>query len=209
MTPAEAQKLLTVASGFDNRDTTSEAAPRAWAAALADIPADVDAFAAVHRFYGQPDAPGTPTAGRRWIEPHHVRTIRRAIRADRLGPTIPAYEPPRPDETGSEFVRRRRAQLAAIGDGDLQPTPVLQLTGGPATNVAAQLAGIGRQIPAQPPEGWREEAGLRARPPELAVACPYCHAAPSEHCTRGRDRHRMRDTHPSRKDAHSAAQETA
>lgn len=203
MNPADAQKLLTVASGFDNRDTTSEAAPRAWAAALTDIPADPDAFAAVHRYYGQPDAPGAPISGRRWIEPHHVRSIRARIRAERLGDTIPAYDTPQPDEDGSEFVRRRRAQLAAIGDGRLQPVPVRQLTGGPAPTVAAALAGVGRPVPAKPPADFRERVGLPPRDAELAVPCRTCHARERARCTTPHSRIRQ-TSHQARKDDHAA-----
>jgi hypothetical protein len=40
----------------------------------------------------------------------------------------------------------------------------------------------------------------RAPTPELAVACPYCHARPGTRCTNRRGRY-LTDTHASRKEA--------
>lgn len=203
MTPGDAARLLAAAAAFDNRDT-GEAAARAWAAALRDMPCDPDAFAAVAQFYGQPDPAGTPPR-RRWIEPHHIATIRQQIRDRRIGDATIAYDG-RDDETGSEFVRRRRAQLAAIGDGRAEPVPVAQLTGGPAPSVAARLGNIGQLPDAH--EGAaavRAAAGMTPRHPALAAACPVCGAPAGQPChTRGARQTPMRQPHPGRIDTATA-----
>lgn len=96
MNSIEANRLLAHASAFDNRNQ-SDAAAEAWAAALHDVPLDGDTLAAVARYYGTHD-PAEP--GKKWIQPHHVRTHRAAIREARLGPIgpglsaeIPAADP--------------------------------------------------------------------------------------------------------------------
>ncbi|MFG3170615.1 hypothetical protein [Streptomyces sp. NPDC048200] len=204
MTPDEAARLLGACSAFDNRQP-SEMGKQAWAAALRDLPADDDTFEAVARYYSAPAQPGE--TGRRWIEPHHVRTWRTKIREERLGATIPAYEPRNPNETGSDFVLRRRAQLHAIADGRETPIPVGELTGGPHPAVARQLAAVGREIPdedEQPymPAGFREEIGYAATPPELRVPCPKdgCRALARQPCKTPHGRRRT-EAHQARKDA--------
>ncbi|RLL66972.1 hypothetical protein [Streptomyces sp. Z26] len=213
MTPSEAAKLLGNAAAFDNR-TVGEADARAWAAALHDVPGDPDAFAAVARYYGT-----APVDGRRlWIEPHHVRALRKTIRDERHGETIPAYDSPDPQESGDEFVQRRREQLRAIGDGRLTPTPVRQLGGGPHPSVAPAIANGVRTVNAtldgddgQPrpymPEEIRRASGLTDRPPELLVACPepYCRADARRPCVTPRGKRRT-TTHQARQ---RAAQQTA
>lgn len=203
MTPSEATALLARAAAFDNR-TVGEADAEAWAAALHDMPFDTDALNAIARYYSAPTQPGE--TGRRWIEPHHVRTWRTKIRDERLGETIPAYEPMHPDETGAQYVTRRRAQLRAIADGELKPIPVQALAGGPHPNVARALAAVGRDIPDEDepymPAGFRESIGLAARPPEYAVPCPKdgCRAAARQPCKTPMGRTRT-ETHQARKDA--------
>lgn len=208
MTPAEAAELLTRAAAFDNR-TIGEADAHAWAAALTDLPYDPDTLTAVARFYSAPSAPGE--TGRRWIEPHHVRTWRSKIREERLGTTIPAYEPPATQlETGADFVTRRRAQLHAIADGRETPIPVQQLTGGPHPRVARELAAVGQQIPDEDepymPAGFRETAGMEARGPELSVPCPKdgCRAPARQPCKTPHGRRRT-EPHAARRDAAQGA----
>lgn len=204
MTPDEAARLLAACAAFDNRQP-SEIAKQAWAAALRDLPLDNDTFDAVARFYSAPTVPGE--TGRRWIEPHHVRTWRTKIREERLGATIPAYEPPPVPETGADFITRRRAQLTAIADGHETAIPVGELTGGPHPRVAAQLATVGRDIPTEDkpymPAGFREEVGMQTRPPELSVPCPKdgCRAPARQPC---KTPHGRRRTEP-----HSARREAA
>lgn len=205
MTPDEAARLLAACSAFDNRQP-SEIAKQAWASALRDLPLDNDTFDAVARYYSAPAQQGE--TGRRWIEPHHVRTWRTKIREERLGTTIPAYEPTDPEETGRDFISRRRAQLHAIAGGQQTAVPVQQLTGGPHRSVARQLAAVGRDIPDEDddrpymPEDFRERVGMEARPPELAVPCPKegCRAPARQPCKTPHGRRRAQ-AHQARIDA--------
>jgi hypothetical protein len=195
--PSEAAQLLAHCAAFDNR-TVGKADSRAWAAALHDVPLDQDALAAVARFYGTPaDKPGE----RLWIQPHNVRAHRLAIRKERLGETLPAYEPPAELETGAEFIRRRRAQLDAVAAGLMPTTPVGELTGGPAPEVArrlAELGRIGRPVADVTPEELAaeiaieegetpvsEEVAEARRPGPLGVECPNCHAPIGRPCKVG------------------------
>jgi hypothetical protein len=199
MTPADALDLLARAAAFDNR-TVGRADAEAWAAALADVPLDGDTLAAVARYYGQP-GPDTETGRRRWIEPHHVRHHRRAIRDARLGDTLPPYEPMRPDETGADYVARRRAQIQSIADGRRPRPAIAELA------TAAPLAITASTAAAYMPPWVRDQLATgapTAARPELAVACPWCHAGPGQPCTRGRGV-RLRETHPARRAAHTAA----
>ncbi|MVO84149.1 hypothetical protein GPA10_05030 [Streptomyces sp. p1417] len=202
MTPDEAARLLATAAAFDNR-TPSKIAKHAWASALHDLPLDNDTIDAVARYYSAPAAPGE--TGRRWIEPHHVRTHRTAIRNERLGTTIPAYKPPTEPETGRDFTTRRRAQLTAIADGREQPVPVTALNGGPHPRVARALEGVG-DMPAddQPymPADFRESIGMAATPPELRISCPKdgCRALARQPCKTPRG-HRRATPHQARTDA--------
>ncbi|MFF9894931.1 hypothetical protein [Streptomyces longispororuber] len=207
MTPDEAARLLAAAAAFDNRQP-SEIAKQAWASALRDLPLDDDTFDAVARYYSAPAAPGE--TGRRWIEPHHVRSHRTKIREERLGATTPAYSPADPDETAQDFVARRRAQLRAIADGRQTPTPIRSLTGGPHPTVARQLATVGRDIPDHAdepymPDGFREAIGIAATPPELRVPCPKdgCKAPARQHCKTPHGRRRA-TPHQARTDAAGA-----
>lgn len=204
MDAIEATKLLAHASAFDNRKP-SKAASIAWAEALHDIPADVDAFAAVARFYAKPSK-DSDLDSTRWIQPHHVRALRKEIRSERTPETgsVP-YVPLDADESGSEFVRRRRAQLEAVANGDLHVEPIRQLEGGPHPSVAKALANIG-----QMPDHIRAElaeVGIGKRRgmwPELAIACPLhqCRALPHRPCRTPSGREMKQGTHPSRQDAY-------
>ncbi|MGA5354021.1 zinc finger domain-containing protein [Streptomyces thermodiastaticus] len=223
MTPADAAELLTLAAAFDRR-TVGEADARAWAAALHAIPLDDDARAAVARHYAETD---------RWLTPAHVLKHRAAIRADRLA-RANVFDDGRPDETAEQYLARRRALTAAIADGRLAPQTARQgvgaapssapraLTGGPAPEVAARLAALGRRIPDDAAEQLRPYRPLRAHrealaaaglPDPLDVPCTWCHAAPGKPCrlpTVGRTR---RTPHPCRlEDAqahHNTRQEQA
>ncbi|MFF1498678.1 hypothetical protein ACFVZR_02070 [Streptomyces sp. NPDC058316] len=190
MDKADAAELLGYCAAYDNR-TVGEVDATAWAAALYDVPYDDDTTAAVARFYGT--APGRD-GERLWIQPHHVRTGRLAIRKERLGTTLPAYVPPAELETGAEFIRRRRAQLDDVASGRAVGAPVGRLTGGMAPEVAAELAArfgaidtIGRTVP-DPDELSGEpsdEFAAVRRPGPLGVECPSCSAAIGHPCRIG------------------------
>lgn len=124
MNPSEAATLLAHASAFDNRRPNT-AADQAWAAALHDIPLDHDTLAAVARFYGTPE---THSPGAKWIQPHHIRTHRAAIRADRFGPpgpglTSPIPPPHDPDDVPG-YLRALRAQESRIAAGHEQVSAI-------------------------------------------------------------------------------------
>jgi hypothetical protein len=127
MNPIEAAQLLTHAAAFDNRKP-SAAAAQAWAAALHDVPLDDDAIAAVARYYGCDDPQAT---GQRWIQPHHVRTHRKAIRAERLDARpLPA---PAAELTDNEAAYRDQLKriINTVGDGRM-PFQALPASGSEA-----------------------------------------------------------------------------
>lgn len=181
MTPTEASDLLTRCAAFDNRGA-SAAAAIAWASALKDVPLDEDAFAAVDRYYG---TTVTKAGEKLWIQPHNVRAHRLAIRKERLGETLPAYEPVQ-GETGSEFIRRRRAQLDAVATGRAVGRPVGQLTGPPHPSVALKLEGAfrGRISLEADPEPAPSLADEVRRAGPLGIVCPKCNAAIGRPCHR-------------------------
>jgi len=186
MNPSDAAELLAYCAAFDNR-TVGTVDARAWAAALNDVPLDGDARAAVARFYGTPPEKGD----RLWMQPHHVRSGRAEIRQQRLGTTLPAYEPPTELETGAEYVARRRAQLDSVAAGRAQGRPVGRLTGGPAPAVVEGmaairerqgLAAIGREVPKVTAAEPAVDVDQVRRPGAMGVACPACQAPIGRPC---------------------------
>jgi len=210
MDAIEAGKLLAYCAAFDSRKA-SVTANLAWAEALKDIPADADAFAAVARFYSESDDNSdNELDDNRRIQPHHVRKLRRIIRDERIPDGAFTYPALGHDETGHEFVQRRRAQIQAIADGRLQAEPIREIAGGPHPNVAKALNDIGRM-----PEHIRAElaqAGIGAKRgnwPELAVPCPLhaCRALANRPCQTSKGRRMVQGTHPSRRDTWEKAQD--
>ncbi|MCX4751728.1 hypothetical protein OG455_41805 [Kitasatospora sp. NBC_01287] len=206
MTPSEAATLLGHIAAFDRR-TIGEVDARAWAAALHDTPLDRDTLNAVARYFATP--PEKPDA-RRWLEPHHVRTLRAEIRAERIPDGAFTYPALDRDETGAEFVQRRRAQIRAIADGRIEAEPIREITGGPHPSVTDTVARIG-----QIPEHLRAElaaAGIGAKRgqwPELAIPCPLhaCRAEAWNPCRTTRGKRMQQGTHPSRRDAWKKTQD--
>lgn len=189
MNASEAARLLGHAAAFDNR-TVGEAAARAWAAALSDIPYDQDVIDAVIAFYGtntlDASAKYDPSK-RRWIEPHHVRYHRQQIRNARLDKTAVMYAG-NPLETGEESIESRRALFAAAASGQIPPqTTTAALTSGESVDAEGRGSALLRQV-------GREALSRR---PEFAAACPYCFAEPGKPCIDGRGQ-RRRDAHPIR-----------
>lgn len=167
MNPTEAARLLAYAAAFDNR-RPSEAAARAWADALPDIPADDDARAAIARYYATP--PKNPD-DRLWIQPHDVRTHRRAIRSARAEHF--AYTPPT-DDNDPRFLANYRRQLDAVASGQVPTPPALPMRGGPHPSIEGRLAGAVRGLP--------DEIEAVKRPGPLGVECPRCKAAIGRPC---------------------------
>ncbi|WP_432147918.1 zinc finger domain-containing protein [Streptomyces sp. bgisy029] len=189
MDKGDAAELLGYCAAFDNR-TVGEVDSTAWASALHDVPLDDDTKAAVARYYGTaPERAGD----RLWIQPHHVRAGRLAIRQERLGTTLPAYEIPAGLETGAEFVARRRAQLDDVAAGRVVGTPVGRLTGDPAQGFLKELArrfgdgAVGRGVPDLDDEAPEVDPAVAAvrRPGPLGVECPTCGAAIGRPCRIG------------------------
>ncbi|MFW3473618.1 hypothetical protein ACN24M_20355 [Streptomyces microflavus] len=192
MDRGDAAELLGYCAAFDNR-TVGKVDAVAWAASLHDVPLDDDTTAAVARYYGTaPERAGD----RLWIQPHHVRAGRLAIRQERLGTTLPAYELPAGPETGAQFVVRRRAQLDEVAAGRAVGSPVGRLTGDPAPGFVKELArrfgdgSVGREVPDVPdPDAGQPVvdpavAAVR-RPGPLGVECPNCGAAIGRPCKVG------------------------
>jgi hypothetical protein len=125
MNPTEAGQLLAHAAAFDNR-RPSVAAAQAWAAALHDIPLDADALGAVARYYGTAEA---SEPGGKWLQPHHVRRHRQAIRDERLGPPGPGLSsplpPPADPDNPREYIAALRAQEARIAAG-VEQVPAIE-----------------------------------------------------------------------------------
>lgn len=168
MNRTEAARLLVHCAAFDNRQP-SRAASEAWAVALHDLPLDADTLDAVARYYGT--APKDPNQ-RLWIQPHDVRTHRRAIRSERAQGFV--YEPPPENEPAQLYLARYRAQLDAVASGQVPaPSSTPALTGGPHRDVAARLPEIGRRVPEEDDSPARGVHGVR---------CPQCKAAIGRPC---------------------------
>ncbi|WP_433233828.1 zinc finger domain-containing protein [Actinomadura nitritigenes] len=186
MNAAEAAQLLAHCAAFDNRKA-SAAASQAWAAALRDVPLDADALEAVARYYGTEDPDAT---GQRWIQPHHVRTHRRAIREGRLA-ALPLPAPPAELARDEAAYRDALLQITRqVADGRV---PFRAIAGG---------RGAGRASGAEPSTAYRTTRSPEDRDRVLAqsVPCPveWCPARAGEPCRSAPDRPAMRRWHPSR-----------
>ena len=187
MDKGDAAELLGYCAAFDNR-TVGKVDATAWAAALHDVPYDDDATAAVARYYGSaPERAGE----RLWIQPHHVRAGRLALRQERLGTTLPAYVVPAELETGAEFIRRRRAQLDAVAAGLMPRTDAPRLTGG-ENSFMQELSRrfgddpVGRRVTDDDEAAVTDPAVSEVkRPGPLGVECPNCGAAIGRPCRIG------------------------
>lgn len=173
MNSAEANRLLAHAAAFDNRNP-SAAAAEAWAAALHDVPLDADALAAVARFYGTVDPNVT---GQKWIQPHHVRAHRRAIRDARL---MAAPVPPPHHALDERGYREALKEITArIGDGKV---PFRAIAGPDEQTVeptadfrAARESFVAREAERQAAETTEE---IRTR--QIAEAYGYLLVIPAE-----------------------------
>lgn len=191
MNPSQIPQLLAEISLADPRVRRDDPTERRgqikmWAGILcneADVPYDF-AITAVHRHYATSQWPILPAAIATAWRDHRRRTVDRD--AERSAPPVD------PDNV-LDYQRALRARRQAVADGQQPPAAVAALT-----------AAIGRQIPAQPPQDFRDRAGLRPRRPELAVDCPHCHAPAGRPCYGPNGRELRTDTHASRRDTHGA-----
>ncbi|MFI9463826.1 zinc finger domain-containing protein [Streptomyces xiamenensis] len=186
MNREEASVLLGHAAAFDNR-RESEAAAVAWAAALHDIPLDLDTLGTVARYYSTP--PVNPSE-RLWLQPHHVRALRRSIRSERAHGF--KYVPSGPDEPVGRYLARLRGQITATIDGQAPPSPPRAIGRRP---VAALAAGVGVGDPRGQQSPKRPHAG------PLSRRCPTCQAPVGIACRKGTAGSRRRQPHPARRDA--------
>lgn len=204
MTPTETVALTRYVQALCPQQRMDEYTPDAWHDVLSPYRLDDARQAAAQLAARQP-----------FISPGELVPEIRRIRDTRIGSQQPAYEPPRSDETGAEYIARRRAQLAAIGDGREQPVPVGALTGGPAPEVAERLrhmlARVG-EMPDHIRQQITEDTGgqygaAKARFPELAVDCPRaeCRAHRGRPCHTPRGREMRNHTHDQRQQAYAAA----
>lgn len=121
MTPAEAQRLLTIAAAFDNRRPDEDAA-HAWAVALGGLPFD-DCRLAVIEHYRHSTA---------WLMPATVRGIVMRTRGGRISSFGTLPDPPDgfdPDDVAG-YLRWLRGTLRAIADGMEPGAPELGSRGG-------------------------------------------------------------------------------
>lgn len=150
-----------------------------------------------------------------FISPGELVPEIRRIRDARIGDQAPAYLPPINGETGAEYIARRRAQLAAIGDGRERPVPIGALRGGPAPEVAERLRHMLARV-GEMPDRIREQitadtagqyGAAKAAHPELAVDCPRanCRARRHQPCRTPRGREMRTHTHDQRQQAYTAA----
>ena len=191
MTPDEIPGLLKQLSYADPRVLPTDRGEivgkvAMWAGILcneADVPFDF-AVRAAQQHYATSEWPVTPAAIATAWRAHRRNAVQRD--AERAAPAVD------PDDEMA-YRRALRDRRQDVANGQQPPAAIRALT-----------AGIGRRIPAQPPADLRARAGLRARPPELAVPCPHCHAAAGDRCTApsGRELH---TAHPSRRDTHTGA----
>lgn len=167
----DAKQLLARCAAFDNRQPSLVAA-QAWAAALHDLPADDDAFAAIARYYSTPP---TKPGERLWIQPHDVRTHRQAIRDERLENFV--YVPQADDDDPRAYLANMRAQRRAVAAGRRPADPEQHvLPAGQQRNVAPALALVGRPVPDKDPNEPQPKRGA------LGVHCPKCSAPIGRHC---------------------------
>ncbi|MFI8853647.1 hypothetical protein ACIGW3_26125 [Streptomyces sp. NPDC053499] len=199
MTLDETYELLDRITLVDDRvvrsdEAEADAQVRMWATALMDVPLDFagEAVGAHYREHPWPVRPSDITA--RWRTECRNRMERHAERR------APAADPDDPQAYRAALLAERRAVVT----GQEPPAAVRALT-----------AAVGRSVEvAQPNPGYlaakaaclpqREEP---AGPPEWAVGCPSCGAAPGRAC---RTLHRgrvMRGTHPDRRRNHLVAEQ--
>lgn len=179
MNPTEAAQLLTHAAAFDNRKP-SAAASQAWAAALHDVPLDDDAIMAVARYYGSDD----PTAtGQRWIQPHHVRAHRKAIRAERLD-ARPLPAPPA-ELTDNEAAYRDQLKriINTVGDGRM-PFRALPAPGSEADEPNAEFRSAREAHEIRQAERQAAETAEQTRERLLTEAYGYLVVIPPEAAAR-------------------------
>ncbi|WKU45992.1 hypothetical protein Q3V23_19070 [Streptomyces sp. VNUA116] len=227
--------LLNFAATLDSRvrrimATNEQAAAtiRAWAQALADIPAVAeaagwDASRAVRRYYEQRN--GDRSAQFRAIEPADLLAAwapHLAELMNRHSDPLPSADPDNPAAWRAELLGTR----AAVATGNSAPSTHRQLSSAPHPALEARLATIGSPIPPEARQmlipfrrmkAQREAAVAAGQADPLSVPCPvdWCRAEKGKPCRYRRmtpdgvatSNARRQKVHPSRVDAARAALE--
>lgn len=178
----EVGMLLGLAAARDQR-TTGDADVLAWHSDLnAAGVTFASASAALSRFYV--DQASLPVDQRYRATSPDIIGLARKLRSERLENFV--YEPP-PGDSDPDYLTRRRAQLAAAGDGIRPADPEREALDARPRPVAALMPGVGREVP-------DEDGNVRGA---LGVTCPKCGAEKLRACKTPNGR-RMHVLHPSR-----------
>lgn len=181
--------LLGLAAARDQR-TTGDADTLAWHADLnAAGVSFASASAALSRFYV--DQAGLPIDQRYRATSPDIIGLARKLRSERLENFV--YDPP-PGDSDPDYLTRRRAQLAATGDGIRPANPDRPALDTHPRPVAALMPAVGRDVP-------DENGNVKGA---LGVACPKCGVEKLRNCKTPNGR-RMHVFHPSRISAANAS----
>ncbi|SDL33646.1 zinc finger domain-containing protein [Streptomyces indicus] len=206
----EVIRLLGEISLVDDRvvktdEAEQKAQVRMWAVALSEVPLDY-AGEAVGRHYAESAYPIMPkdiTA--RWRD-----TVRERL-SRQVGTFEPSHHPELDpdDKYGNAYVAALRAGRTAVMTGAEQPRELPELVGRVGRTVEAAPATEGYLAAKAALFPKRDKPAGPTGPPELAVGCPACEAAPHRPCQTTKRGRPMTGTHPSRRDAYAAQQGAA
>lgn len=117
MDKSEATELLTFAAAYDQR-TIGRADVEAWAMAMtkANVPLDESTREAIVEYYTETPVADTGDTSRRFIQPHHVVSLRRRIRTARARRLPMPCPNPTPGVSEGDEIR---AIERAIADGKI------------------------------------------------------------------------------------------
>lgn len=122
------------------------------------------------------------------------------IRKKRLADSNFVYEPRHYDESGAEYTRRLREQIAAVADGHTPPQAIRQaLKPRPVNELISSFA----DARVLPPE--IAEVIERRRPAARSVSCPYCNAQKGSNCKNPAGKDLSSGVHPGRIDTWATA----
>lgn len=199
ITDAEVKSLLKAAAARDQR-TTDAADILAWYQDLNTARVGYrDASAALSHYYANIWPRQDPRQRFRATAPVLIELVL-ALRKQRLAESNFVYEPRSPDESGGEYARRLRGQIAAVADGRTPPQPIGQaLKARPVAELVASMT----QRWSLPPE--IAEVITRRRPPARSITCPYCNAQKGSNCKNPAGNDLAGGVHPGRIDAWATA----
>lgn len=184
MNRSEVETLLNLAALYDRR-SVEDTDVMAWMPLMAEV-AFAQAQSAVFAHFRE---------CRYWLTPDDVLRRIREERSKRITESGYKYITPDPDEPPEAYLRRYRAQLAAVADGQPIPAEAQALKRRP---VAELISGIAAKtvIPGE----VREVLKLR-RHPAGDITCPACRTPAGDPCVTGSGGSLEARYHPSRLDA--------